>query len=390
MSRRSRRALWALIAVGIGYRLVIAFASEGLIYDITSFQIVINDLLGPDPLSLYRDVNAEALRWPYPTGYFPFLLVLHAVEVNTGLPFHGLVSAAPIAADVGIAWVVQAYLGDRGHSERVRLAAAALVVFGPSFAFHSAYEGQLDSVAIFPAVLALLVWERWPVGRRAMAAGILIGIGAALKTFPIFALLALLPWASNRRELLTLLGTGAAVPVVALAPWLIMQPDETVEALRYSGLPGLGGLSLLGQPSLATSWLVTDQFRLTSLTQILLDIRVFTTATALVAMAAFLWRYRPPPATGVLMVYLAVFAFGVNFGPRYLLWALPFVLLAGRLRAVILLQAITFPAAALLAFRTHDAQWVATAYVVLMLLLLAVFYVWLATLARDQAATRTA
>lgn len=384
MSRRGRRLLWALIAVGTAVRLGIAFATEGLAYDIASFELVVDDLLGPDPLSLYRDVNSDVLRWPYPTGYFPYLLLTHGLESRTGLPFHGLVSLAPIAADAALAWVVQAFLGQRGADQRTRLAGAALVVLGPSFAFHSAYEGQLDSAAIFPAALALLVWERWPRGRRAIAAGVLIGIGASLKTYPVFAVLALMPWASDRRELAQLLAATAAVPLVALAPWLMAEPSATVEALRYSGLPGLGGLSLLAQPSLATSWLVTDEFKLSGLTTTLLDIRVLVTGTTLAATGIFLWRRRPEPATGALIVYLAVFAFGLNFGPRYLVWALPFVLLAGHLRAAALLQAVTFPAAVILAFRTYDSDGVATVYVVLMLALLAAFFAWLAALVRDH------
>jgi len=382
-----RHILWALIAAGTSLRVGLAFATEGLDYDIASFELVVDALLGPEPLSLYRDVNAEVLRWPYPTGYFPYLLATHGIETRTGLPFHGLVSLAPIAADAGLAWAVQAFLGLRGAGQRTRLAAAALVVLGPSFAFHSAYEGQLDSAAILPAALALLAWERWPAGRRALAAGVLIGIGAALKTYPVFAVLALAPWASDRRELVQLLAATAAVPLVALAPWLITEPRATLEALRYSGLPGLGGLSLLAQPSLATSWLVTDEFRLSGLTTALLDVRVLVSGAALAAAGAFLWRRRPEPATGALIVYLTVFAFGLNFGPRYLVWGLPFVLLAGHLRAAALLQAVTFPAAALLAFRTYESEWVATVYVVLMLVLLAAFFAWLAVLVRANSAS---
>jgi uncharacterized membrane protein len=388
VSPRGRRILWIMVAAGVVGRLAIAFATEGLRYDIGSYQLVADELLGSHPLSLYRDVNAEALRWPYPPGYFPYVVFVHGLESRTPLPFHGLISLAPIAADAALAWVVQAYLGLRGAAERTRLIAVALVAFGPSFALASAYEGQLDSVAILPAAIALLVWQRWPAGRRAIAAGLLIGVGASLKTYPAFTVLALLPWAANRREVGTLLVATAAVPAAALAPWLVTEPHATFQALRYTGLPGLGGLSLLAQPDLATSWLVTNRFHLTWLTNTLLDLRAYVNGAVVLVAAGFLWRKRPDPATGALIVYLSIFAFGPTFGPRYLVWGLPFVLLAGHLRAAALLQALTFPAAVILAFRTWDSQWVATVYVVLMLLLLAVLVVWLAALVRSVSSGR--
>jgi Glycosyltransferase family 87 len=382
VSRRGRRILWAVILAGLAIRLVVAFSTVGLAFDIDSYRIVAHALQGAHPLSLYSEVNTPGLRWPYPTGYFPYLLLVQWVS-GPGLPFHGVISIAPIAADAGLAWIVQAYLGDRGASERTRLIAAALVALGPSFALHSGYEGQLDSAAILPAALALLVWQRSPVGRRALLAGVLIGVGASLKTYPGFVVLALVPWASDRRELATLVGATIAVPLLALAPWLAAEPHATVRALRYTGLPGLGGLSLLAQPDLATSWLVTNRFHLSGLTEKLLDIRAYVNGAAVAAAGVLLWRRRPDPPTGALIVYLAIFAFGLTFGPRYLLWALPFVLMAGHMWAGALLQAVTFPAAALLAFRTYDSHWVGTLYAVLMLALLAGFFVWLALLVRE-------
>ncbi|MGI9021596.1 MAG: glycosyltransferase 87 family protein [Solirubrobacterales bacterium] len=389
MSTRGRQILWALIAGGVLARLLLAFGWIGLAYDIESYALVVESLQGHDPLSLYVEMSAGgANRWPYPPGYFAWLLVADWVTVPGLLPFHGLVHLPSIAADAALAWIVQAYLGDRGADERTRLAAAALVAFGPSFLFVSGYEGQLDTFAILPAVAALLAWERLPGGRRAPVAGLLIGAGAALKTVPFLLLLALLPLSRGRREGATLLACAVAVPLVLLAPWLAAEPQGTYDALRYSGVPGLGGLSLLAQPDLAEAWLVTDRFQVTGLTELLIDVRFAILVAAIAAVAAFLWRRRPEPATAALALWLTVFVFGVNFGPRYLVWALPFMLMAGRLREAALLQAVTFPAAVLLATRLWSAEWVAIPYVVIMLGLLAFFLCWLVVLIRQVPRSR--
>jgi uncharacterized membrane protein len=329
------------------------------------------------------------VRWPYPAGYFPWLGLTEWASNHLGLEFHSLVRLVPIAADAALAWVIQAALGDRGAGERTRLAAAGLVALGPSFGLVSGYEGQIDAVAILPAAAAFLVWRRMPPSpRRALAAGLLVGVGAAIKTVPALMLLPLLAATRDRREATLLVSAAVAVPLVTIAPWLIAEPGDTVDSLRYTGLPGLGGLSLLAQPSLATAWLVTDDFERSALTDLLIDARSALTIALVLAVAAYLLRRRPEPLTGALIVWTALFALGVNFGPRYLVWLLPFALMAGRLREAAALQLVAFPAAVIVAGRLWDERWLATVYVILMLALLAAFAAWLFVLVRgEEAAT---
>lgn len=382
MSPRGRRILWGLLLGGLGVRVVLAFATLGISYDLESLRLVVVRLHEPDPFGLYADVNRSALRWPYPTGYLPWLLVSAGVANRTNLPFDGVVQLLPIVCDAALAWVVQAFLGHRGATERTRLVAAGLVALGPSFALVSGYEGQIDSAAIMPAAAALLGWERLSAGRRGLIAGALIGVGASIKTVPLVVVLALLPQASSRREAAGLVGAAIAVPLVLLAPWLAAEPAATSAALRYSGVPGYGGLSLLAQPSLAEVHLLNGRpGQATDLTVTLLQLGPPITLGALAAVFALLvWR-RPDPATGALLVWLSIFSFGLNFGPRYVVWGVPFMLMAGYLRAAAVVQAIAFPAAVIILARRFDAPWPATVYTVLMLALLALFLAWLVLLA---------
>lgn len=384
MTRRGARLLWAIILGGCAVRVVAAFATVGIAYDIDSYGLVSDALRGDRPFALYLDVNTEAVRWPYPPGYFPWIRVSGILSGWLGLPFHGIVQIAPILADAVLAWVVQAYLGDRGVNERRRLGAAALVALGPSFMFVSGYEGQLDSVAVAPAAVALLLWSRLPAGRRALVAGLLIGLGAALKTFPILAVIALLPAVRGVREGTVLVGTAVAVPVIALAPWLMTELQPTLDALRYNGLPGVGGLSLLAQPGLADYWIRAEPVQLSALTNALIDARTPITAAGLGAVALVVLRRRPDPATAALLVFLGVFVFGLNFGPRYLLWALPFALMAGWLREVAILQAVAVVAAVMLVAAPFEAGWAPVAFASIMLSLLAAFAVWLVVVARGD------
>ncbi len=381
MSPRGRRILWALIIGGVVIRVVLAFTTVGIAYDIESFRRAAAALVDPHPFSLYASVNSPIPRWPYPSGYFPWLAIAYGLGNHTVLPFHGLVQLPAIAGDALLTWVVQAYLGDLGKSERTRLIAAALVALGPSFVFVSGWEGQLDAAAIAPAALGLLLWGRLRPGRRAIAAGILIGLGAAIKTVPIVVVLALLPRVASRREGAVLLGTAVGLPVLLMAPWVVAEPHATIEALRYTGLPGIGGLTLLVQPSIADNWLLGAQNHLSALNNTLLDIRGPLLALSVAAMAVLLVRRKPEPAKAALLAWLAVYVLSVNFGPRYLVWALPFALMAGYLTEAAILQAIAFPAALIIGTRPHPSlEWLPTVYVVLMFTLLVAFAVWLVLL----------
>ena len=313
-----------MAAAGVAARLVLAFAWYGDPFDQRSFGIV-RAALGADVLGVYADVGE--FRWPYPPAYFVWMLAADGVADLTGLAFHGLVSVPAIAADAGIAWLVQGYLGSRGADERTRLAAAALVLLGPSFAAISGYHGHIDSVAILPAVAALALWERGG-RRRAATAGALIGIGIAVKTVPGLMLLALLPSARSRSEALTLLAAAAALPLLLLAPYLVTDASAVVQALDYPSTGTAGGIGLISD---AAPNAITDAIR---------DHGTLWNLSWIAALAALLWRTRPPAPHAAVMVWLALWVLGTGFYLSYLVWGLPFVLMAGHLGATAAIQAI--------------------------------------------------
>lgn len=346
LGRSGTRLLLAMLGAGLVARLVLAFATTGQPFDIRSFEIVANEL--ESPKDVYSVVNREIdfgeitgtlFRWPYPPGYFPWLWFSDSLAEDTGIAFHGLVQIPAILADVAIAWVVQHVLGRRGASERARLAAAGIVALGPTFLATSGYHGQIDSLAILPAVLGVMAWELRPPGRRALVAGGLIGVGAAIKTVPGLVVLALLPTARRWRERTELVGAAVAVPLVLLVPWIVFDPDGVTTLADYGGPPGAGGISLAAQPGLAERWLTDDPWRFSEVTQFLVDHSFVLNAAALAAVAAALWRLRPPPVEGALLLWLAVYAVGTGFFLQYLVWGLPFMLMAGYLRAALALQA---------------------------------------------------
>jgi Glycosyltransferase family 87 len=363
LSSGARRVLWLMLVVGVLARLIVAFAAFGDRFDIDSLILVQAELRLHGLLHVYQYVNFPGLyRYPYPPGYFPLIAAAGAISRATGLAFHTLIHVPPILADAGIAWLVQLGLGAWGCSERVRLLAAGLVMGGPVFFVISGYHGQIDSLAFLPAIGALLIWcraEANPGVARGLAAGALIGLGAAIKTVPIVMVLALLPTARSWRERAALIGAAVAVPALSLAPFALAAPHSVRALFAYQGGAGAGGLSLALQPDLAHFWISSFwQPHVTPLspsgvTRFLMAHGGLLTAAGLALLGALaVWR-RLTPVQAAELLWLGFYAFGTGFLPQYMVWGLPFFLLAGRLRAVAALQLVLVLPLVLFYFGPH-------------------------------------
>lgn len=340
MSRRFTTILWAIIGTGVAIRVAIAFGSYGDGPDMRMLTYVGRGLLD-DPLHVYTTLNhAPDARWFYPSGYFPWLAAITGIHDLVGLPYHGLVQLGPIAADAAIAWIVQSELGRRGRGEGVRLAAAAAVAFGPSLGIISGYQGQLDSVAILAGLLGFVAWER-DGPRRALVAGLLIGLGGAIKVFPLLLLLALLPSVRSRREAITLCVAAAGIVVLFVAPWVISEPGEFSDAaIGYSGISGIGGITLVMQPGFAENFLTPfpPTVQANGLLVRVLAHNSLLNAAWMGALTLFLIRCRPRPVDAAVLVWLTVYVCATGFFFQYVIWGVPFFLLAGHVRNAILLQ----------------------------------------------------
>jgi hypothetical protein len=339
MSQGARRALWGVIGAGSVIRLVLVFTSHGEAYDMGSFNAV-RLALEHNWLHVYGHVNpgAHTFHWPYPPAYFPWIAFADAIKGSV-LQFDRLIRLPAVAADAALAWLVATTLV-RSAGQRAALAAAALVAFGPVFVIISGYHGQIDSLAILPAVVAAVLWERDARGfDRALAAGALIGLAGAIKTVPIVMVLALLPSARDWREGARLVAAAAAVPLLTLAPFLVADASAVRHLADYGGVPGAGGLSLLVQPNLARFWL-TGPVAPSGVTRSLVDHQTVVNLIVFGALAAFFAVRRPDPMRAASILWLAVWAFGTGFFFQYLVWGLPFLLLDRHLRAVALFEAV--------------------------------------------------
>ena len=332
-----RSTLWVLIGAGAVLRLTVALTTDGHA-DIDAWRFVY-DAARVDGLHAYDRLNSSSwVGYPYPPGFWGFILPAARLELAIGEGFSALIRLPMIAADAAIAWLVQYHLGERGYGHGARLLGAGLVALGPSFGAISGYHGQFDSVAILPAVGALIIWERTDSPRHAVAAGALIGLGAAIKTVPLVLLAAVAPYARSWNESLRLVVIAASIPVALAMPFLLAGDSGAQKIFRYQGGPGLGGFGLVADPSGPIAAFGLREGHVDGLVRTLTDNSRFILGAALLLAVAFILRYRPRPIQAACLLWLVVYVFGVNLYLNYLVWGLPFFLLAGYLRAVLALQ----------------------------------------------------
>jgi hypothetical protein len=188
----------------------------------------------------------------------------------------------------------------------------------------------------------------------------------------------------SRKEAALLVGCALAVPLASSLPFLAADPSGVLRLRHYAGSPGVGGLSLVLQPDLAERWL-TQWVVATPLTRwLFIDHAGPYNAMTMIVFGAYAWRFRPSPRVAAALVWLVVLALGSGFFFQYLVWGIPFFLLAGFLRATALLQAvITVPMVLFYLGPWHPADhWVVYLYVSLMLGVWAMWAMGTAALAR--------
>ena len=195
---------------------------------------------------------------------------------------------------------------------------AALFAGAPILALTATINWDLYAVALL--ALAMLAWSR----ERSLAAGVLIGLAAAAKFYPLFILgpLLVLCWRAGRmREFYVALG-GAVVAWLAVnLPVMLADFDGWSRFYVLSRERGVGFSSI---------WFVLSQqgYQLEQSRLNVVAGGLFVLACA--AIAALAWRAprRPRLAQLTLLVVAAFLLTNKVYSPQYALWLIPLAALA--------------------------------------------------------------
>lgn len=205
---------------------------------------------------------------------------------------------------------------------------AALAALSPLVVVHA--FTNFDALATALATVGLLAWAR----RRPVLAGVLIGLGAATKLYPLFFLgpiLLLCLRAGQLRAGLQATAAAAAAWALINLPVAILFPAGWAEFFRLNSRRGADPDTLYTVVSTFTGWPGFDGVLQPSQTPHVLNLvsmTLFLLACAAIAWIAMAAPRRPRLAQLCFLVICAFLLVNKVWSPQYSLWLVPLAALA--------------------------------------------------------------
>lgn len=317
-----RYHLVILIGIALLVRLVPAFLLPvGAGHDIQSYRLVADALLAGE------DVYTSAAVGRHP--YFPlFMYVIGAslyLSLHTFIPFVTWVKLVPIVCDVVITGVIFISAQKMGKSKDFSAFLALLFALNPISVLVSAYHGQFDSI---PILLLLLAWYFWHFKRDVTVSSVFLGFAVLVKTWPIVFLPIIffrLPiWKDKFKYVMIVF----AIPILftmAYVLWFSSDPEPMLRrALTHIGPTGYWGPGSI----FAVASCVDEGF------QTGLDVLKEINRWLVISVAVFsLWATRKNSTLDALLtILLCILAVNMGMGMQWLLWIVPFAILAFDIR----------------------------------------------------------
>ncbi len=313
----NRVSLPLLLLIALIARLVPAvWLPVGAGYDIDSFRLVTDALLSGN--EVYTSVLG---RHPYLPFQMYIMAVMARLSEASSLPYVVAIKLPAIAADVGITWLIFHSLLESGRRRATAMTFALLYALNPVSVLVTAYHGQFEAVTL---LLMVTSWYFWRFGRRYQGSAVALGFAILNKTWPVVMLPVV--WLRLRdtrsRILYPLLALG--IPVLFVALYLLIfsaDPEPMLRrALTHRGVPGYWGLSSILAPLGQSSPLAQSAFDMLS------SLRNWILVAAI--GLTLWWTRRQGVLDALLTVILAMLVVTVGFGIQWLIWPIPFALLA--------------------------------------------------------------
>ena len=280
-----------------------------------------DDVQGWDTIgrTLLAGGNPYHTKYPvvWPSVWVLITALAHVISDGTPLPFHFAIKLFPIAADLAIVFALHAF-ADRFGARGFRT--AMLYALNPISIYTTAIHGQFESLPALCLTMAAIV-SAHPAGDvHGRRTGFWLGMGAAIKTWPLLVLPAFLAPRQKlwRRATIVLLALAIFFTFLA-GPSLFVGFQPVRDAITYRGLGGWWGLSAM----VLSSW-TSDSLAL----RILFD-------GSMIGASIILAARRPPPHVAALFLLLTFYVTTPGFGAQYLLWIVPLALLSDTPNAIV-------------------------------------------------------
>lgn len=314
--RRWAPSMLAALAVGAVLRLIVMLLAWR--FNVRPYDFGVDFPVAADNVLHLRDpvLNTREGGWHFLPMMAYVLAGQRWVSQITGLDWGIAGRLVPIAADLVLSVVIGRLSAERGALRRFQWACNPLAIMVCSV------HGQLEPIALAFGVAALVV-ARSDRPRRAVLAGLLLGLSIAANTWPVLlapGLLLALP--GLRRKVTAALSTAAVLGGLVLTEPLLFS---------YGGLSYVSHLRAL-IATMAHTRPVVGGWGWTAIAEgghQTVDPSIGTVGTLILAagvLAAMWWWRRADPLTFTVAVLLAFLICTHRLGAQYLLWPLPYLL----------------------------------------------------------------
>lgn len=204
----------------------------------------------------------------------------------------------------------------------------ALMALSPLLFVHA--FTNFDTLAVALAAGGMLAWAR----HRPAAAGVLLGIGAAAKLYPVFvlgALLVLCLRAGRMRPWWTAFGTGVAAWAAVNLPFAVLYPQGWWEFFRLNSTRPADHDSIYNAISVFTGWPGFDGQLLPGESPEnlnLITLGLFALVCLAVAVIGLTAPTRPRVAALVFLIVAGFLLTNKVWSPQYSIWLVPLAVLA--------------------------------------------------------------
>ncbi|TCP57380.1 putative membrane protein [Tamaricihabitans halophyticus] len=273
------------------------------------------------------------MEYPVLTGLFQWVNAKLTDAWLSGAQAGWLPGALPVAIYfnitafwLGLAWLATVWAVARSNPRRPW--DAALVALSPLVLVHA--FTNFDTIACALAAAAVLAWSR----KRSYTAGLLLGLGAAAKLYPLFLLgplLILCLRAGKLREFGRTAGTALATWIVVNLPIALLYPAGWREFFRLNAERPADPDSIYNVISGLTGWAGFDGELGTGESPVLLNTISAVLFLACCAAIGFIGLSAPTRPRLAQLGFLVLAAFLLTnkvWSPQYSLWLVPLAVLA--------------------------------------------------------------
>ena len=286
-------------------------------------------------MNLFQEIAAQALagenvltQLPYLPFFVYWMAIAEWLSRTTGVHFTFWLKLPSILADVMIIAVLYWRMVKSGDSYARINKSLWLYVFNPVTILVVSYHGQFDVLALLFLILSIVVLELYDSKRYSFLAGLILGVGILIKTWPGIFILTVIA-SRNLKEKLGFVLAAAIVPFVSMCASILVFGGELGllfriprRALQAGAIPGWWGYTGLAN---GVSWLLGhSEINFDGLMRFKLLI-VF-----LPVMLMVFFSRRKPVSIALLNALFALFIFAPGFGLQSLSWLIPFFICCAR------------------------------------------------------------